>query len=168
MGPRIYPSYQDTNTTATGTLIISLEGSFTGAVTNYVSIQTQSIFTEPIIYNKLDDKIYANLILGNVYTLQVRATSLATVKGFQMYRTDYTINDVSGNNGIVTNYITGATNTNNVLQSYTFTASTISNSYNFEYNVTAYINPQSPTPTPIPTMTPSPTPVPTFTPTPIP
>jgi hypothetical protein len=170
MGPRIYPSFQDNNTTATGTMILSLEGSFTGSTINYFNlfdVTTQKI-ADIRIYNNIENKIYTNLILGNVYLLSVAVTNSSTVKGFQMYRTDYTINDVNGNNGIVTNFITGRTNNNSIIQSYTFTAMTSSNAYKFEYDVTAYINPTSPTPTPIPTMTPSPTPVPTFTPTPTP
>lgn len=169
MGSRIYPSYQDNNTTASGTFIVSLEGSFTEGPINYVDLFniTSNSFVEFRNFEKVNNLIYGNLILGNVYRLTVRA-SLSTVKGFQMYRTDYTVNDVNGNNGIVTNYITGATNNTSTQQQYTFTAQTSSNAYNFEYRATAYINPTSPTPTPIPTMTPSPTPVPTFTPTPTP
>lgn len=169
MGPRIYPSYQDKNTESKGSLIINIYGNYTISTSFYINlydrISGSSILQSQLVARPYQKLYFDNLKYNNPYTLQLVGT-VGITKGFQLYRNDYMINDVDGNNGIVKNYITGATYTL-ASYNYLFTATTLNNSYNFEYELDYYINPSNPTPTPIPTMTPSPTPVPTFTPTPI-
>jgi uncharacterized delta-60 repeat protein len=77
-------------------------------------------------------------------------------------RTDYTTDVIDGDNGIRTINVTNVSGSDSV----TFTATTVSTSYNFDYRISlGTLVPPSPTPTPSITATPTVTPTPTITPT---
>jgi uncharacterized delta-60 repeat protein len=84
-----------------------------------------------------------------------------------IFRRDYTTGDFNGNMGIFDNSVTFDTSTTPDSTTLTFTATTVTNAYNFEYRIVAL--PILPTPTPTPTVTPTetvtPTPTPSVTPT---
>jgi hypothetical protein len=89
-------------------------------------------------------------------------------KIWSVNRVDYTTDDQGGDMGIRT---TGATFTTTIVDIYNtiieFTATPITQDYNFEYLVGLISGPTAtPTPTPTPTSTPTPTPTSTPTPTP--
>jgi hypothetical protein len=134
MGPRIYPSQQDTNLTAKGSLILTK----TSASTIEVYVNSRIVNAQFSIINGLYSY---GINIGDIVTITTNIN-----KSFNVTRKDYTTDDNNGNNGIVDTFITGVTN----VLSYTFTATTSPSSYNFEYLI-------SMTPTPTPTATPSPT-----------
>jgi hypothetical protein len=118
MGPRIYPSYQDTNTTAKGSLILSLDD----------TIDDVNVY----VNNNLVNKQYS--IVNGIYSVSLNVNDVVRLERgdiikISSIRKDYTTDDQSGNNGIIDTFITGITSTN----SYTFTATTSPSSYNFEY-----------------------------------
>jgi hypothetical protein len=134
MGPRIYPSQQDTNLTAKGSLILTK-----------TSASTIEVYVNGTIVNaqfSLINGLYSyGINIGDVIAITTDIN-----KSFNVTRKDYTTDDNNGNSGIVDTFITGVTN----VLSYTFTATTSASSYNFEYLI-------SMTPTPTPTATPAPT-----------
>jgi hypothetical protein len=153
MGPRIYPSYQDTNTTAKGSLILSIDSTI-----NYINIYVNNI---------LVNREYSTV--NGLYSYKINLNDVVEINSplsfsMDMIRRDYTNDDINNDNGIRDTIITGITNT----FTYTFTATTISTSYNFEYRSDIKISGPTLTPTATPTITPSPTPTatPTITPTP--
>jgi hypothetical protein len=118
MGPRIYPSQQDTNTTAKGSLILSLDN----------SIDDVNVY----VNNNLVNKQYS--IVNGMYNVSLNVNDVVRLERGEIIkisstRKDYTTDDQSGNNGIINTFITGITSTD----SYTFTATTSPSSYNFEY-----------------------------------
>jgi hypothetical protein len=135
MGPRIYPSYQDTNTTAVGSIIISTNKLPT-QTQNLVQVYINGIVTRPYYgeYNGLYSRtIQLNDTIRIIYT----TIPLSTRKWLDINRLDYTTDDVSGNLGIVNNFIY-ETNTTGSTLDYTFTATTSLSSYNFEYKISTY------------------------------
>ena len=134
MGPRIYPSQQDTNLTAKGSLILS------SLITDNLEI-----YVNNTIVNKqfsIIDGLYIYLLnIGDSVTL----TNTSNLS-FNIIRKEYTTDDVNGNNGIVSTFITGVTNQSSI----TFTITTTPLSYNFEYLINIS-SPITPTPTPPPT-----------------
>jgi hypothetical protein len=152
MGPRIYPSQQDTNTTAKGSLIMSID----------IWIDNVDIY----INNNLWSKQYS--IIEGLYTIPININDVIRIDSGEFFsinlsRYDYTTDESNGDNGIKNTFIdyTAVNNT------YTFTATTLSSSYNFEYRSTISFPGPTPTPTGTPTATPTATPTntPTGTPT---
>jgi hypothetical protein len=118
MGPRIYPSQQNTNLTAKGSLILSIDSSI-----DYVDVYVNDI---------LVNKKYS--VINGLYSVSINVNDVVRLERGEIIkisstRKDYTTDDTAGNNGIVNTFITGITSTN----SYTFTATTSPSSYNFEY-----------------------------------
>lgn len=118
MGPRIYPSYQDTNTTTNGSLILSMDVNL-----DYIDIY---------VNNQLTEKNYSDV--QGLYSIKINNNDVVRFEnsnGFSidLSRIDYTTYYENGDDGLKRTYITGITNTT----SYTFTAQTISADYNFEY-----------------------------------
>lgn len=146
MGPRIYPSQQDTNTTAKGSLIMSID----------IWIDNVEIYINNNIWNKQ----YS--VIQGLYSIPINLGDVIKIESSEFFsinlnRYDYTTDDSNGDNGIKNTFINYSA-TNN---SYTFTATTLNSSYNFEYrSIISY-----PGPTPTPTVTPTPTPTSTPTPT---
>lgn len=118
MGPRIYPSYQDTNTNAKGSFIFTMENSI-----EYLDIY---------INNVLSDKRYS--IIEGLYGINLNINDVVRVESnapftFNVIRKDYTTDEINGNDGIIVTDIGNG----NLVTGYTFTATTITNAYNFEY-----------------------------------
>lgn len=134
MGPRIYPSQQDTNLTAKGSLILTKS-----------TVDAIEVYVNGTIVNKQFSVINGLYSYGINIGDVIDITSIIN-KSISITRKDYTTDDNNGNNGIINTFITGVTN----VLLYTFTATTSPSSYNFEYLI-------SMTPTPTPTPTPEPT-----------
>jgi hypothetical protein len=174
MGPRIYPSQQDRNTTAKGSIIVSL--------TNDVSTSGASIFVNNNLVNIIrppkKEGLYADAVnVGDRVQIQFNTAGSVGTRYLDVVRRDYTTDDQSGDYGIRDTFITGVTRNIAGNLIYIFTATTVSSAYNFEYRFNCYAT-GVPTPTPTPTIapptsTPTPTPTatavpPTSTPTPTP
>lgn len=155
MGPRIYPSQQDTNLTAKGSLILTNSASLIIFITS-INVEINGITTN-IVWNNINGYYFWNVNVGDIVIISSSGGNI----NFTLDRKDYTTDDQGGDNGIRT---TSIFQTNN-FSSYTFTATTDPSSYNFEYLITL-INPTTPTPTPTITPTPTVTPTPTISPTP--
>lgn len=118
MAPRIYPSQQDTNLTAKGSLILSIDD----------TVDDVNVY----VNDNLVNKNYS--IVNGLYSVSINVNDVVRLERGEIIkisstRKDYTTDDTAGNNGIVNTFITGITSTN----SYTFTATTNPSSYNFEY-----------------------------------
>ena len=149
MGPRIYPSQQDTNLTAKGSLILSNSASLITSI----NVQINGISTNRV-WNDVNGYYFYNVNVGDVVIISSSGGNI----NLTLNRKDYTTDEQGGDNGIRITSIYQSYS----ISSYTFTATTDSSSYNFEYLITA-INAGTPTPTP--TITPTPTATPTVTPT---
>ena len=165
MGPRIYPSQQDTNTTAKGSLIISL--------TNDISFGGVTVLINSFNANRIlppqKEGIYSDAVnVGDRVNISFNTPGSVGTKYLDIVRRDYTTDDQGGDYGIRDTFITGITSSAVGNLNYIFTASTIPSAYNFEYRFNCYAT-GVPTPTPTPTAGPTtPTPTPTTTPTPTP
>jgi hypothetical protein len=119
MGPRIYPSQQDTNLTAKGSLIISID-----TLIDYVQI---------FINNVLVDTEYSTVT--GLYSVTINVNDVVKISSinaflYSLNRKDYTTDDSNGDNGIKESLIS---NTTIADFEYIFTATTLTSSYNFEY-----------------------------------
>lgn len=122
MAVRTYPSQQDTNLTAKGSLLISID-----AAIDYVEIY---------INNNIWTKKYP--IVNGLYSIPINIGDVIKIDASQEYsmtlgRYDYTTDDNNGDNGIKNTAVSFNFGSN----SYSFTATTLSSSYNFEYRVNA-------------------------------
>jgi hypothetical protein len=134
MGPRIYPSQQDTNLTAKGSLIFSLDQYIDGYSLDNIEITVNGILRLKE-YNEVTG-LYGTFLNNNdVVVLNVTSTNPLR-KIINVNRRDYTTDDNNGDYGIVDISYTGATG-DTTSYSLTFTAITASNSYNFEYRIFA-------------------------------
>ena len=155
MGPRIYPSQQDTNLTAKGSLILSIND-FIDSVDVYIN-------------NVIWKKQYS--VVSGLFVIPINIGDVIRIDSSQQYsmslnRYDYTTDEENGDNGIKNTFVNFVyANT-----SYSFTATTLPSGYNFEYRGSISFPVTTPTPTasPTPTGTPTPTPTATETPTPTP
>jgi hypothetical protein len=164
MGPRIYPSQQDTNTTAKGSIIVSL--------TNDISIVGATISVNNNLVNIIrppqKEGLYSDTVnVGDRVQISFNTPGSVGTKYLDVIRRDYTTDDQGGDYGIRDTFITGVTTSSPLSLTYVFTATTVSSAYNFEYRLNCYAT-GVPTPTPTPTATSTPTPTPTATPTPTP
>jgi len=135
MGPRIYPSYQDTNTTANGSLILKLN--------------TYANFIDVYVNNNLVNNLASNV--NGLYVYSLNINDVVTISepanwNINVVRRDYLTDDNNNDLGIVDTFITGTT----VTDSYTFTATTSPSSYNFEYRISIDNFAPTPMPTPLP------------------
>jgi uncharacterized delta-60 repeat protein len=155
MGPRIYPSQQDTNLTAKGSLLLSIDN----------NIDSVEVYINNVIWKK------EYSVVSGLYTIPINIGDVIRIDSLQQYsmslnRYDYTTDEENGDNGIKNTFVDFIyANT-----SYSFTATTLSSSYNFEYrgSISLPVTTPTPTPTTSPTATPTPTNTPTSTPTPTP
>jgi len=108
-----------------------------------------------LIHNPIDNLYSTYIYSGDVVNILMRTSS--DVNSIDVVRRDYTTDDQGGDNGIRDTFITGTTGAS-VADVYqlTFTATTVSTDYNFEYRVDA-VTSFPPTPTPTPTLTNTPT-----------
>jgi hypothetical protein len=112
-----------------GQLLVSLTED-DGIGGDYLDIYTNSILRKRIYTNT--DKLYScPIYVGDVITITT-TTAIPELSGFEIYRRDYTTENIDGNNGIFDTLISceGGINTT------TFTATTINTAYDFDYKVT--------------------------------
>ena len=121
MTARIYPSQQQTNLTATGSLLITFQKDFenisvtvNGQVRNMIYTEMNNLYSTHIYSG---DSITIGMYTGNTYSI---------------IRRDYTTDDQGGDMGIRDVLISTGQTTGS---SITFTATTVSTDYNFEYLV---------------------------------
>jgi hypothetical protein len=118
MGPRIYPSQQDTNLTAKGSLLLNEDSEIA-----IVDVYVNNILVAKE-YSNVDGLYVVTLNIGDVVRIESAGNFNVIPKRF-----DYTTDYENGDNGIkVTNFAIEVG-----LSAYTFTATTLSNGYNFEY-----------------------------------
>jgi hypothetical protein len=132
MGPRIYPSQQDTNTTAKGSLIINFLDIFADQYNDYIQVSVNGLLRDRT-YNKVDGLYRTNLNIGDVVLIEI-VSDIILFKNITVYRRDYTTDDQEGDMGIVDSLVT-FNNNNTTTVSITFTATTVSDGYNFEYRI---------------------------------
>jgi len=140
MGPRIYPSYQDTNLNAKGSFIVNFdELTASDGDTNYTV--TVNGILRVLEYNNSSGLYSTYLNINDVVSFGINSDPPSLNKYYNVSRLDYTTDDTIGNSGLVYTYITGSTGTS--ITSITFTATTSPSSYNFEYRIegTTDINP---------------------------
>lgn len=140
MAPRIYPSQQNTNANATGKVIFSLDEYLTIGTSDYLQISDLDTGRDlKITYLDVSGNYATNIMIGGRYEIALRGQPFGqNIREINLYRRDYTTDDVAGNNGIIDSYITNVTGSTGTLTALQFTASTINNStYNFEYRVIA-------------------------------
>ena len=155
MGPRIYPSQQDTNLTAKGSLLLSIDD----------NIDSVDVYINNVLWKKQ----YS--VVSGLYIIPINIGDVIRIDSLQQYsmslnRYDYTTDEENGDNGIKNTFVNFVyANT-----SYSFTATTLSSGYNFEYigSISLPVTTPTPTATSTPTPTPTPTNTPTSTPTPTP
>lgn len=80
------------------------------------------------IYNEVNDLYTIPLLVNDVVTLEYVSVS-GNTNDYSITRRDYTTDDENGDNGIKETFIDGSIN----LTSYTFTATTVNNAYDFVY-----------------------------------
>jgi hypothetical protein len=118
MGPRIYPSQQDTNLTAKGSLLLSED----------VDIAVIDVYVNNVLavkeYSTVEGLYVVGLNIGDVVRLEASSNFNIIAKRFN-YTTDYE----NGDNGVKVTEL----GTTVGISAYTFTVTTLPNSYNFEY-----------------------------------
>lgn len=127
MGPRIYPSYQDTNTTAKGSLLISFE-EYEDTNNDYIEVIINSIMVKKLYFSY--EGIFTYLLnIGDIVTITVYNASPSSDYEMSINRYDYTTDEFDGDSGVkLTNIIY-----RQIISTYTFTVSTINNAYSFNY-----------------------------------
>jgi uncharacterized delta-60 repeat protein len=153
MGPRIYPSQQDTNLTAKGSFILTLSNTFI----NDIQVSVNGLLRD-VEYSNLNGYYTTNIDINDIVTILLRSNPTNYYKTINILRRDYTTDEVSGNNGIVDTSISNNNSFSTTGLTATFTATTLNYSYNFEYRISASIIAGTPTPTPTPSPTPTPPP----------
>jgi hypothetical protein len=162
MTARVYPSQQQTNLTTIGSLLVSYDE--VNQLTNVSQVQCYVNSVERKLIHNNTDNLYSTF-LSNGDIVRVLITTTSDDNEISVTRRDYTTDDQGGDMGIRNTYITGVTGNSPTTLEVTFTATTISLDYNFEYLVTAIVKyPPSPTPTQTVTQTGTPTPTPTTVP----
>ena len=153
MGPRIYPSFQDTNTTAKGSLILTLSNIFL----NNIQVTVNGILRD-VEYSNLNGYYTTNININDIVTILLTSTPNNYYKMLNVIRRDYTTDDVSGDYGIFDTSISNNNSFDTSGLTVTFTATTSNASYNFEYRISASVMAGTPPPTATPTPTPTPIP----------
>ena len=153
MGPRIYPSYQDTNLNAKGSFILTLSNTYI----NDIQVTVNGILRD-VEYSNLNGFYTTNININDIVTVLLRSTPTNYYKIIDVIRRDYTTDEVGGNNGIIDTSISNNNSFSTTGLTVTFTATTLNYSYNFEYRINASIMQGTPGPTATPTPTPTPIP----------
>lgn len=163
MGPRIYPSNQSSRANAVGSLILNLPNLYLDDIEVTVNGQLRNIE-----YSNLSGFYTTHIGFFDSVSILLKSNPSDYFKSIQIYRRNYTTDDLEGNNGISDTFILQESSSSDTGLTVNFTAVTTNDSYNFEYRVNTSISSTTPTPTPTPTSTPTPTPSGTPTPTPTP
>jgi len=136
MAVRTYPSYQDTNLNAKGSLIIDFTKP-SGIVSSSNLIQLMIVgIPKKRIYNNSNGLYSINIptVSTNISVTIFSLTGLSEQSTLTLI--EYTTDEQYGNNGIVQRYITGYTGS---FINYTFVPSIGPNTYKYEYLVTSTI-----------------------------
>ena len=130
-----------------GSLLITFDERINGRGGGYFNV-TVNGETRNTHFTDINRLYSTDLFIGDVCTVCVYQPNGGQTIG--VIRKDYTTDDQGGDRGIVDNTITNQTGGENLC--VTFTATTVSNAYNFEYRLDlSYIEPTpTPTPTPLP------------------
>lgn len=120
MGPRIYPSQQDTNLTAKGSLLLSEDENIA-----VIDVYVNNVLAAKE-YSTVEGLYVVGLNIGDVVRLEASSNFNIIAKRFN-YTTDYE----NGDNGVKVTEL----GTNVGISAYTFTVTTLANSYNFEYHL---------------------------------
>jgi hypothetical protein len=155
-----------TPTPMIGSLILNFDELVNDLGVDYISLRVGGLFRY-IRYTDVQGLYTTNLNIGDVVSMQLFSSPANLGKQISITRRDYTTDDQGSDNGIRDTFITTISGTTFPL-SLVFTATTTSDTYNFEYRVTSTTYNVGPTPTPTPTLTTTPTPTATPTPTPTP
>lgn len=118
MGPRIYPSQQDTNTTAKGSLLLSEDENIA-----VIDVYVNNVLAAKE-YSTVEGLYVVGLNIGDVVRLEASSNFNIIAKRYN-YTTDYE----NGDNGVKVTEL----GTTVGISAYTFTVTTLVNSYNFEY-----------------------------------
>lgn len=136
-----------------GSFIISFDD-FDGFGGDYLDIVVNSVLKKRIYTNS--SSLYScPLYVGDVVSVRLSDSLPSNALNYVLNRRDYTTDDEGGDNGVKNTLVSSGI----VSTGFTFTATTLNISYDFEYRTSII----SVTPTPTPTLTPTITP--TFTPT---
>ena len=158
MTARIYPSYQDLPSQATGSLLLSFSELVKSLGEDNVTLTINSQI-KTIDYTDVSGLYRYFLYSGDVVNISISAPA-PRYMDIEVIKRSYSTDDNGGDNGIYDTYITGVTNNTTTGLSLTFTAVTYSNEYNFEYRIN--VSTEFAQPTPTPTATPTPTPLPYY------
>jgi hypothetical protein len=147
-----------------GSLLITFEELYDLLGLDLVEIYVNG-FKRDFLSLDIEEKYSYEIYSGDTVTISV--TTNGPTASFNAVRYDFSIDEVSGNRGILPTIVTGTTSQVGNVYSITYSILPNSNDYNFEYlvNVETF-TPLTPTPTPTITNTPSVTPTNTVTPTP--
>jgi len=143
-----------TPTPTNGSLILNFDELVNDRGVDFINCRVNGLFRN-IRYTDTEGLYTTNINLGDVVSMQVFTSPSNLGKQISLTRRDYTTDDQNGDNGIRDTFITSSGGTSNPV-SIIFTATTVSDAYNFEYRVTASTFNPGPTPTPTPTPTPLP------------
>lgn len=95
---------------------------------DYLDIYTNSVLRRRIYVNS--NKLYScPIYVGDVVTLDFTNLTSYVFRYLDLSRTDYTTDDVGGDNGIKTTSIVNGID----FTTYTFTATTVNTAYDFDY-----------------------------------
>ena len=162
----ILPTGNTTNPVQ-GSVILNFDEAVNDRGIDYIDFRINNIGNRKTVYTDTNGQYIWNVVSGNLVSILFVTSPPDIIRRIvDIYRKDYTCDDVDGNLGITTTYITGFTGNTGTSTSNTLLIDPPSNAYNFEYiyNVKSEII-GTPTPTPTPTQTPTPTASPTPTPT---
>ena len=144
MGPRIYPSFQDTNINAKGSLIITYDEIVNGPGGDNFEIYVNDVLRDKI-WLDVDGFYSTHLVLNDVVKLLFPGTQQSL--SIDISRKNYTTDD-NNDNGLTYTYIDTINQFNTTDFQYSFTATTTNNSYNFEYLIGTSTLQVTPTPLP--------------------
>jgi hypothetical protein len=144
MGPRIYPSYQDTNINTRGSLIITYDEIVNGLGGDNFEIYVNNILRDRI-YLDVEGYYSTDLVLNDVVTLKFPGTQQSL--SIDINRKNYTTDD-NNDDGLTYTYIDTINQFNTTNFQYSFTATTTNDSYNFEYIIGSSTLQVTPTPLP--------------------
>jgi hypothetical protein len=145
MGPRIYPSYQDTNINAKGSLIITYDEIVNGPGGDNFEIYVNDVLRDRI-WLDVDGFYSTHLVLNDVVKLRFPGPQQSL--SIDISRKNYTTDD-NNDNGLTYTYIDTINQFLTTDFEYSFTATTTNNSYNFEYLIGTSTLQVTPTPLPL-------------------
>lgn len=144
MGPRIYPSYQDTNINAKGSLIINYDEIVNGRGGDNFEIYVNDVLRDKI-WLDVEGFYSTHLVLNDVVKLKFPGKQQSLSIGIS--RKNYTTDD-NNDNGLTYTQIDTINQFDVTDYQYTFTATTTNDSYNFEYVIDCSTLQVTPTPLP--------------------